>query len=340
VIAGSIVSAPRAVSRRRGIIWALSALALLVLAIAGLSLGEAAIPVGDVFTALLGGGDGGTRLIVIGWRLPRVLLGAAIGAMLALSGALFQVITRNPLGSPDILGFSAGSYTGALLVIIGGSVSTAALTIGAVGGGIASAALVFALVAWRGADGTRLIIVGIALTAMLGAVNTMIELAADDVVSRSAAIWGAGSLNGIDGRWMPVIFVTLLLGALATAWLAPALNLFELGEDRAASLGVRPVHLRLSAMLVGVILLAVTIAAAGPISFIALAAPQIARRLWRSGPMPFAASAMTGSVLLVFSDLLATRLFAPTMLPTGLVTIGIGGLYLAWMLSGANRRRR
>lgn len=336
----SVVAVSLAIRRRRRIIWISSALVLVALAIAGLSLGDAAIPVSDVFAALFGRGDSGTRLVVVSWRLPRVVLGAAIGAMLALSGALFQVITRNPLGSPDILGFSAGAYSGALLVIIGGSVSTAALTAGAVGGGIASAALVFALVAWRGAGGTRLIIVGIALTAMLGAVNTMIELAADDVVAHSAAIWGAGSLNGIDGRWMPVILVALLLGGLAIAALAPALTLYELGEDRSMSLGVRPVPLRLSGMLIGVVLLAVTIAAAGPISFVALAAPQIARRVWRSGPMPFAASAMTGAVLLVFSDLLAARLFAPTMLPTGLVTIGIGGLYLAWMLSGANRRRR
>ncbi|GGM43735.1 FecCD family ABC transporter permease [Microbacterium saperdae] len=336
----SVIAVPFATRRRRRIIWIASSFVLLALAIAGLSLGDAAIPVPDVFAALFGRGEAGTRLIVVGWRLPRVVLGAAIGAMLALSGALFQVITRNPLGSPDILGFSAGAYTGALLVIIGGSVSTVALTAGAVGGGIASAALVFALVAWRGAGGTRLIIVGIALTAMLGAVNTMIELAADDVVAHTAAIWGAGSLNGIDGRWMPLILITFVLGGLAVAALAPGLTLYELGEDRATSLGVRPVRLRITAMLVGVVLLAVTIAAAGPIAFVALAAPQIARRVWRSGPMPFAASAMTGAVLLMFSDLLAARLFAPTMLPTGLVTIGIGGLYLAWMLSAANRRRR
>ena len=336
----SLVAAPADLRRRRRVIWVVSSGVLVVLAVAGLTLGDAPISVADVVTALFGGGENGTRLVVVGWRLPRVVLGIAIGAMLALSGALFQVVTRNPLGSPDILGFSAGAYTGALIVIVGGSVSTLALTVGAIGGGILSAALVFALVAWRGASGTRLIIVGIALTAMLGAANTMIELAADDVVSRSAAIWGAGSLNGIDGRWMPFILGTLVLGSLAVAWLVPALTLYELGEDRAASLGVRPVRLRLAAMVVGVVLLAITIAAAGPIAFIALAAPQIARRLWRSGPMPFAASAMIGAVLLVFSDILAMRLFAPTMLPTGLVTIGIGGLYLAWMLSGANRRRR
>ncbi|WAA67152.1 FecCD family ABC transporter permease [Microbacterium oxydans] len=340
IAAASVVAAPAATRRRRTIIWVCSAVVLLALGVAGLTLGDAPVSVSDAVSALLGGGESGTRLIVVGWRLPRVALGAVIGAMLALSGALFQVVTRNPLGSPDILGFSAGAYTGALIVIVGGSVGTVALTVGAIGGGILSAALVFALVAWRGASGTRLIIVGIALTAMLGAVNTMIELAADDVVSRSAAMWGAGSLNGIDGRWMPVMIVTLLLGAFAIAGLRPALALYELGEDRAASLGVRPVRLRLSAMIVGVVLLAVTIAAAGPLAFIALAAPQIARRLWRSGPMPFAASAMTGAVLLVSSDLIAMRLFAPTMLPTGLVTIGVGGLYLAWMLSGANRRRR
>lgn len=337
---GSIAAPPLALRRRRVVIWVSSALLLLLLALAGLTLGDAPISPAEALSALFGGGDGGTRLIVIGWRLPRVVLGAVIGAMLALSGALFQVVTRNPLGSPDILGFSAGAYTGALLVIVGGTVSTAALSAGAIGGGLASAALVFALVAWRGATGTRLIIVGIALTAMLGAVNTMIELAADDVVARSAAIWGAGSLNGIDGRWMPVLVTTLVLGAVAIAWLRPALTLYELGEDRASSLGVRPVRLRIAAMVIGVVLLAITIAAAGPIAFVALAAPQIARRLWRCGPMPFAASAMTGAVLLVFSDLLAMRMFAPTMLPTGLVTIGIGGLYLAWMLSGANRRRR
>ena len=321
-------------------LWIVCGLALAGLCIGGLTLGDAPVAIPDALAALVGRGEPGVRLIVVGWRLPRVILGVAIGAMLALSGALFQVVTRNPLGSPDILGFSAGAYTGALLVLVGGSVTTAALTVGAIGGGIASAAIVFALVAWRGASGVRLIIVGIALTAMLGAVNTMIEISIDDLVARSAAIWGTGSLNGIDGHWIPVILGTLLVCGAAVAWLAPALTLYELGDDRAASLGVRPVRIRIGAMLVGVVLLAVTIAAAGPVAFIALAAPQIARRLWRSGPMPFAASAMTGAMLLVLSDLLAQRLFAPTMLPTGLVTIGVGGIYLAWMLSGANRRRR
>ncbi|WP_226532250.1 FecCD family ABC transporter permease [Microbacterium paraoxydans] len=336
----SIVAPPAAMRSRTVVIWTVSALALAGIGLAGLMLGDAPISAADALSALVGGGDPGTRLIVVGWRLPRVVLGAAIGAALALSGALFQVLTRNPLGSPDILGFSAGAYTGALIVIVGGSVSTVALTAGAIGGGILAAALVFALAAWRGASGTRLIIVGIALTALLGAVNTMIEIAADDVVARSAAIWGAGSLNGIDGRWLPVILGALALGGVAVAVLRPALALYELGEDRAVSLGVTPSRLRLLAMIAGVVLLAVTIAAAGPIAFIALAAPQIARRLWRSGPMPFAAAAMTGAVLLMVSDLLAMRLFAPVVLPTGLVTIGIGGLYLAWMLSGANRRRR
>lgn len=337
-VRNSIRSVPRALTRRRVLAWTGVITVLLAASAAALSFGELPLSLADIFSTLTGGGTDESRLVVLGWRLPRAVLAVVIGAMLGLSGALFQIVTRNPLGSPDILGFSTGAYTGALLVITAGSATTVGLAFGALAGGIASAALVLGLAAWRGASGVRLIIVGIAVTALLGAVNLMIQISADDLVAHAAAIWGAGSLNGIDGAWVLPLVLTLALCAALLVPLSSALSLAELGDERAAGLGVRPGRLRIWAMLIGVVLLAAPIAAVGPISFIALAAPQIARRIWGSGTIPFAATAAVGAALLAVSDVLAMRLFAPTILPTGLITIGLGGIYLAWALTIGARK--
>ncbi|WP_170061981.1 FecCD family ABC transporter permease [Compostimonas suwonensis] len=324
-------------ARRRTILWIGAATAIVILLVAGLTVGELAITPGEALAALFGAGERGTSVIVLEWRLPRLVMGALLGAALGLSGALFQIITRNPLGSPDVLGFSTGAFTGALVVMLGSISGYFATAIGALIGGLVTAAIVWLLVIRRGAAGFRLIVAGIGITALINAVNTVMITGADDRDALSAAIWGAGSLNGVESFWIAPSLVVLLLCALATAWLHPALTLHELGDDTSTSLGARSSRLRLFAMLIGVVLVAFATAVAGPIAFVALAAPQIARRLWITGPVPLTASAVSGAVLLMASDLVAQRILAPTILPTGIVTICLGGLYLVWALARRGR---
>ncbi|NVD43344.1 iron chelate uptake ABC transporter family permease subunit [Ensifer sp. HO-A22] len=319
---------------------AVSAVLLLLIAVAGavsLSSGKFPIPPADVMRALLGGADENIRMVVTEWRLPRLLLACLLGGALGLSGAIFQSLTRNPLGSPDIIGFSAGSYTGALIVILlfsGGYYQTAG---GALAGGIATAACVYLLAYRRGAQGFRLIVIGIGMSAMLGAFNAWMVRQADLPAAMSAAIWGAGSLNGLSFEQVfPVVamlvFITPILGALSRP-----LRQLELGDDAARTSGINATRLRLMLMILGVALTALATAAAGPISFISLAAPQIARRVTRKAGVDLIPSALMGALLLAVADWVAQHAFG-VQLPVGVMTVSIGGFYFLWLLIREARR--
>jgi iron complex transport system permease protein len=322
------------------------ALVLLCLAagLAALSLtsGTYPIPVPDVLRALAGmspQGEAGDmmRMIVVEWRLPRVALALALGAALGMSGAIFQSLTRNPLGSPDIIGFSAGSYTGALVVLLLFSGGTYETALGALAGGIATACAVY-LLAWRqGVQGFRLIIVGIGVAAMLSAFNAWMIREADLQVAMAAALWGAGSLNGLGVEQLVPAVLALCILFPATLLLERPMRQLELGDDMAQAGGLHPGRIRALLMLCGVALTAVVTATAGPISFIALCAPQIARRLGQSAGTPLLPSALTGALLLLAADWAAQHAFA-MQLPAGVMTVSTGGIYFLWLLIREGRR--
>ncbi len=279
-----------------------------------------------------------TRIVVVEWRLPRALAAAVFGAALGAAGAVFQSLTRNPLASPDIIGFSTGSYTGALLVIIVLGGSYPQLVAGALAGGITTAAVVYSLAWRRGVHGFRLIIVGIAISAVLASVNTWLMLTADLEIAMTAAAWGAGSLAGIGWEQVGIgsTVVVLLLTVLVA--LAPGLRQLELGDDVARATGVRAESLRMRVIVIGVALTAVVTAAAGPIAFIALAAPQIARRLTATPGTAVVPAACVGGLLLAGADH-AARTLLPVALPVGVVTVIVGGSYLVWLIAREVRRR-
>jgi iron complex transport system permease protein len=323
--------------RAVGVCVSLVAVTVAVLLVA-LSVGDYPIPLADVVATLTGGGTPQARLVVGEWRLPRALLGILLGAALGMSGAVFQSITRNPLGSPDIIGFSTGAYTGGLLVILlfgGGYLQTA---VGAVAGGLITALLVYLLAYSRGVQGFRLIIVGIGVSATLASVNSWLVTRANLDDAMEAAVWGSGSLSGLgyEQLW-PVLGLLSVVCPVLIAH-TPALRQLELGDDSARSLGVRAETVRLSALLWGIILVAIATAAAGPIAFIALVAPQIARRLIGSATLSLPAAACAGALLLLSSDLVAQRAFAPTQLPVGVMTVVVGGGYFVWLLVREGRR--
>ncbi|WP_320196702.1 FecCD family ABC transporter permease (plasmid) [Agrobacterium rosae] len=305
----------------------------LVLGIGIISLvsGKYAVSASQAISALMGGGDEFTRMIVTEWRLPRVLIAFTLGGALGVSGAIFQSLTRNPLGSPDVIGFSAGSYTGALVVILllsGGYYQTA---IGAVIGGIVTTLAVYLLAYRRGVQGFRLIIVGIGIAAMLGAFNSWMIKQADLNVALSAAFRGAGSLNGLGYEQAFPIMLTLSLTVPFIAILSRPMRQLELGDDAAQAAGVNATRVRLSLIMLGVTLTAIATAAAGPISFVALAAPQIARRLSRSAGVALVPACLTGASLLMVADWAAQHALG-VQLPVGVMTVSIGGLYFLWLL--------
>ncbi|WP_438353083.1 FecCD family ABC transporter permease [Microbacterium sp. CJ88] len=319
---------------RRAVVCAVALIvALLALAAFALTLGESAIDPGRVFSALFGSGDAATVRVVAEWRLPRIVLAIVGGASLALSGAIFQSMTRNPLGSPDIIGFSTGAYTGALIVSLVLGASTLLMPIGAFVGGLVAALAVYLLAFRRGVQGFRLIVVGIAVSAMLVAVNAYLLVQARLEEAVTVAIWGAGSLNG--ARWPDVVPVIVTFAVLAPlcALLVRRLTVLELGDEHARMLGVDVERTRVLLLVIGVALVAVITAVAGPITFVALAAPQIAKRIVAATGPALLVSALFGAVLLLASDVIAQRLIAPAQFPVGVVTACLGGAYLVWLLT-------
>jgi iron complex transport system permease protein len=285
-----------------------------------------------VLRALAGEGSQAYHLVVVEWRLPRVLLALLLGVALGLAGAIFQAITRNPLGSPDVIGFTTGAYTGVLIVTVYAGTGYYLVAAGGLAGGLITAIAVYLFAYRRGVQGFRLIIVGIAVSAMLGAANQWFIVKVNLQAALAAAVWEQGTLNGLG--WDQVGPVALGVGLLCVALLAYGnrLAILEMGDDAAAALGVRVPAARLAYLVIGVALTAVATAAAGPVSFVALAAPQLAGRLARTPGIALAPSAAMGAFLLVFSDWLAQRLFAPTQLPVGVVTVAVGGIYFIWLL--------
>lgn len=318
--------------------WLLLA-ACFALGMLALQSGNLAFTSAQVWQALTGSAPRNLELIVIDWRLPRVLTALLIGAALGVSGAIFQSLLRNPLGSPDILGFNTGAYTGVLVALVLFDQSMGGMTAAAMVGGIATALLVW-LLAWRnGVDTFRLIIVGIGIRALLMAFNSWLVISASLDAALSAGLWSAGSLNGLTWAKLPLTGTLIVLALLGAGLLARRMRLLEMGDESACALGVPVERTRMLLMLVGVMLTAAATALVGPVSFVALVAPQIARRLGGSLRLLLPMSALCGALLLLGADFAAQRLFQPYQLPVGVITVSLGGLYLLALLVRESRRK-
>lgn len=316
---------------------ALATAALLLLAALAVSLealltGAYRLSAADALAVLAGSGSDLDRFIVLDQRLPRALAALLIGAMLALSGAVFQSLSRNPLGSPDIIGFTRGATTGGLVVILLASASSLSMiALGTILGGFATAALVVLVALRRGASGDALILAGIALSQMLAAGDDYLLTRATIESAETAKAWQFGSLNAITwAQVRPLMAAALLLPLIA--WLGRPAGILELGDDAANALGLGAARARGVLLGYGVVLAAVCVAVSGPIAFLALAAPQLARRASRSAGIALAASAAMGALLLALADFLAARLLSPFQIPVGLVSAACGGLYLLWFV--------
>ncbi|WP_263117755.1 iron chelate uptake ABC transporter family permease subunit [Cellulomonas fimi] len=325
----------RLLALHRRTVLATAVLLAVTLAVAVLTVttGTYDLDLAGVLRTLTGGGSGTDRFIVLHQRVPRVVAAAAVGTALGLSGAVFQSMSRNPLGSPDIVGFTTGASTGGLVVILlTASPTTFSIAGATVVGGLATAAAVVLLTVRRGVGGERLILAGIAVGAMLSSLNDYLIARATIESAEAAKAWQFGSLNAIT--WSPVVPLVAAVAVLAPATLTIGrqLHTLELGDETAVALGTPVRRVRVTALTLGVALAAVAVAAAGPIGFLALAAPQLARRVAGRPGIALGPSAAMGAFLLVAADLGAQRLLSPFQIPVGLVSAALGGVYLLWLL--------
>lgn len=344
---GVAVLRPRAQSRlslllhRRSALVAVALLLLLAL-VMGVSacVGQTFISPGAVW-ATVRSGSGPHDLVVNELRVPRIALGALVGAALGLAGALVQSVTRNPLASPDVIGVGHGAAAATVLALATGAVaSPGAMPAVSVAGGLAAAALVYVLAWRRGMQASRFVLTGVGIGVALSAVVQLYLTDSELEAAEQVKLWLTGSLNGRGWEQAGPLAVVLLLCLPALVWASRALRPLGLDADTAAALGVRVQRTQLGLTVLGVVLAAVATGAAGPIGFIALTAPQLAKRLTRTPQLPLLGSALTGAVVLVGADLAARTLMPPLEIPVGALTALVGGPYLLWLLAAPRGQGR
>jgi iron complex transport system permease protein len=306
---------------------ALLNLGLCVLAVASFAFaiasGSADISTGAIWHALIHGGSDTASRIVLDLRLPRAIVAFAVGALLSLSGALLQVLLRNPLADPYVLGISGGAAVAALLSMIAGA--GAALIAGdAFVGALLSMTLVFALSQRAGSlDPLRLLLTGVVLAAGWGALISLILSLGPDTDIRGMLFWLMGDLSQARYPWAAL--GVLAVGTVGALWLARPLNLLIRGERVAASLGEDPIRLRRRIYVLASLLTAVAVTLAGSIGFVGLIVPHMLRLAGSTDHRRLIPqSVLLGGSLLLLADTLARTLVAPTQLPVGVVTAMLG----------------
>ncbi|QOC25689.1 iron chelate uptake ABC transporter family permease subunit [Microbacterium hominis] len=329
----------RTVARRRmRVVGVLALVAVVVIAVA-LSVGDYPLAPDRLWQTLTGSGTRIEQYVVFQVRAPRAAMAVVAGAALGVAGALLQTYLGNPLASPDLLGISGGSGVAAVTAILVFGTTGPVLVAFAFAGGIAVAALL--LVAGRTLrdGGFRLILAGIGISFLSAALINLMMVRAKVEEARLALLWLTGSLASTP--WWQVATVggilILLVPALVVAgrWLP----ITQLGHETANGLGVASGAVRIVVVAAAVLLTAATSAFVGPISFIALCAPAIARALLRQGAVGVVTSGVVGAVLLLAADLVAQFAIPGMSLPVGIVTGAVGALFLLWLLATSKGRQ-
>ena len=297
-------------------------------AVTGLVTGPAGLGLDDLGRILAGGGDARDRLIFLEIRAPRVVAALLIGAALGVSGGLFQALLRNPLAEPYLLGVSSGAALGAVLALVTG-ISAAGgfvLPLAALAGSLGAIGVVFRVARVAGTMDTRvLILAGVVTSAFLSACITLLLVLGPAEALRSAYFWTLGSLSGVSWRMNGVLAVYAIPASLIAFRLSRDLNALSLGEEAAAALGTDVERAKRAAYLIGSLLAAVTVAAAGIIGFVGLVVPHGVRLLWggdhrRLLPMSF----LAGGGVLAFADAAARGPWGVVEIPIGVVTALVG----------------
>lgn len=302
-------------------------------------LGDYTITVPDFWRILTGTQIPGASFILLESKLPRAVVGTLAGLALGAAGATFQTMARNPLASPDVLGITMGASAAAVftLVVLGGSggaVTGAAL----VGAGLVALALVTLSGTGAGGAPYRMVLIGVALSAMLASVVHWVLLRADIYRAHEAMVWLTGSLA--SARWGEIGRLVLVVAVALPLLLVVArqLHVVELGDDLALGLGEPPARVRARAVALVVVLTAVTTSVCGPIAFVAFLAGPIARQLL-GGRVSVLASALVGAFIVVAADHVAAYALPGTNLPVGVVTGVLGAPVLLWLLAAGRTTR-
>ncbi len=331
------VRAGRRRRRRRGrlVIAILLVVVLLTFAVS-LMIGNTFYPPAEVLRVILGEDVQGASFTVGRLRLPRAVLAVLVGLCFGLGGVSFQTMLRNPLASPDIVGISSGASAAAAFAIVVLGFGEPQVSIFAIVAGLAVALLIYGLAFTGGVVGTRLILVGIGISAMLSSIIAYILSRAKEWDLQEANRWLTGSLNG--SSWSQVVPVLLAIIVLVPLLLSRSrdLALLPLGEDAAAALGVRVERTRLLVIVAAVGLIAFATAAAGPIAFVAFLAGPIAARLTGPGVGLLLPAGLVGALLVAVADVLGQYALG-TRFPVGVVTGALGAPYLLYLIIRTNR---
>ncbi|MET0862624.1 MAG: iron chelate uptake ABC transporter family permease subunit [Microbacterium sp.] len=325
----------RRTRRWRSMVGILLLLILTVFAIS-LMVGQTFYPPADVLGVLLGQDVDGASFTVGRLRLPRAVLAIVAGFSFGLAGVTFQTMLRNPLASPDIIGISAGASAAAAFAIVILGLSGTAVSLFAIVSGLGVALLVYVLSYKGGAAGTRLILIGIGMAAMLDAAINYILSRAGQWDLQEALRWLTGSLNGTT--WTQVVPALIAMVILGPLLLSRSRNLdaLQLGDDTAAALGVRVERTRLVVIVAAVGLIAFATAAAGPIAFVAFLSGPIAARILGPNGSPMLPAGLIGALLVLVADFCGQYAFG-TRFPVGVVTGVLGAPYLIYLIVRTNR---
>ena len=332
------------IARRYALLLIALGALLLVSCVVSLGFGPARVPVDVVWQILLnklfGIGDknwsAGQEHIVWLIRVPRMLLGALVGAGLALIGAVLQAVTRNPLADPHLLGVTSGATLGAVIVVlhVGEIVALLTLPIAAFIGALLSMILVLAIASRHGRlDSDRLLLCGVAVSFVMMAVANTLLFLGDHRASSAVLFWMLGGLGLARWELLAIPSASVLLGLVLLLGMARPLNALMAGEQTAVTLGLNARNVRLRVFLIASLMTGVLVAISGSIGFVGLMIPHIARRLVGAEHRRLLpVSALLGSVFLVWVDVAARTLIAPEDLPIGVATAAIGGLFFIGLM--------
>jgi iron complex transport system permease protein len=329
-------------ARRRRQVLVVAGMTLVVLAAGtgALLIGAAGLSPGQAITGALGLGDKGDVFIIQRLRLPRIEAAVVVGAAFGLAGALFQSTLRNPLASPDILGIASGASLGAVIGLLALGLSGVALS-GLAFAGAGTIALLIWLLAWRkGLHSIRFVLVGVGFAYLCSSLLAWAMARSQEHEAAAVLTWTVGSVSDIRGEQLALVATGTLVLSAVVATVSRTQGPLSLGDDNARALGVHVDAARVGTLLLAVALVALATSAAGPIAFVALVAPAIARRLVNDGGAALAASTATGAALTLVADVAGQHGLLGVAAPVGIVTGLVGAPYLLWLLATTEKRSR
>jgi|UniRef100_UPI004047F84F iron complex transport system permease protein len=303
----------------------------ILLVIASLASVALALSIGSVSNA--------DAAIIYQLRLPRVLAAFAVGGLLAMSGALLQVLTRNPLAEPSVLGVSGGAAVGALAVLMMGGAGTIWVAGGAWIGAIIVMLLLWLLVGGYSAHPSRMLLAGVMIATACGAISTLMITFASNVAMPGMIHWLMGDLDSVISLEAVGAILGVWLSVLILVWrLSPKIHLLQLGTDKAFTLGIDVSYVQWMMVLLSALSAAAAVSIAGSIGFVGLLVPHLLRALIvkKHGPdqkFLLPASALLGGTFLVLADMFARTIITPSQLPVGIITALIGVPSFLWILS-------